>query len=70
MSKQYWAVGLNFDYDILAHEPDCAEWGSIDGPFDTLLKAKRCVRDWIACDRAHLSAELADVMGLTEGQIV
>lgn len=64
--KRYWAVGLNFDYNIVSRKPCTEEWGSIQGPFDTLIGAKRQIRSWIASDRAHLSDELAQVMALRD----
>jgi hypothetical protein len=61
MKKQYWAVGLNFDYDILIEEPNHCDYGSIDGPFATLLEAKLCVREWIRSDRYHLAIQLSEI---------
>lgn len=50
--KQYWAVGLNFKYSIVVADPNMSEWGSVEGPFKTLMEAKLQVRKWIAGDRS------------------
>ncbi len=62
--RQYWAVGLNFDYNITSFKPDSMEWGSIEGPFGTLSEAKTQVREWIKSDRAHLANELFAINSL------
>lgn len=54
---KYWAVGLNFSYDIVTKEPDCVDWSSIEGPFSSLKAAKDQAIKWIASDREHLSNE-------------
>ncbi len=69
MKKQYWAVGLNFNYGILAHEPDVTEYGSVEGPFDSLAEAKAQVRDWIRGDREELAGELRECMKLKAKEI-
>lgn len=69
MKKQYWAVGLNFSYTILASEPDSSEYGSVAGPFPTLKEAKAHVREWIKSDRDDLSNQLATINALTEESV-
>jgi hypothetical protein len=67
MSKkkiQYWAVGLNFDYDIVSKEPDESNYGSIEGPFTSLSQAKAQIREWIRFDRMHLTTTLRKVMSI------
>lgn len=71
----FWAVGLNFDYDILAFEvigdddeqdqPRSKDWGSIEGPFNSVHRAKAQVRKWIKSDRVHLANELATINAWT-----
>ncbi len=64
-SRRYWAVGLNFDYDIIAlkpgETPDSMEYGSIEGPFKDLNAARRQAREWIKSDRDHLSDQLRQI---------
>lgn len=62
--SQFWAVGLNFSYDIVSERPDCSNWGSIEGPFNTLGEAKWQIRQWIKSDRRELECELARCMAL------
>lgn len=50
MKKQYWAVGHNFDYDILMYEPNPMDWPCSEGPFDKLSEAKSVCYRWIKAD--------------------
>jgi hypothetical protein len=66
--KYYWAVGLNFDYDILlleaGDEPSSQAHASIKGPFKNLSDAKKQVREWISSDRSHLQDQLENINSL------
>jgi len=60
--KQFWAAGLGSDYWIEETKPDTSDCGSLDGPFDTLAKAKAKIRVWVRSDRGHLSMSLWECM--------
>ncbi len=68
MKKRYWAVGFNFEYTILKNpsEKILGEYGSVEGPFRSLIHAKLQIRIWIANDRVHLSSELANCLAIRE----
>lgn len=66
--NHYWAVGLNFTYDIVTSKPRPDEWGSINGPFRRLAKGQ--CRAWIANDRRHLGVELIKTQTITARELL
>jgi len=62
--KQYYACGTNYDYSIEFLTPDESQdafFGTIRGPYKTLIEAKKMARYLISTDRDHLQWQLDNI---------